>query len=95
MFTLSALNRLLYGMCEPATRNTWKAFDDILSLQFSFHMYEDDSAVNRETNIAAGIIGMPFIYARSVSFDCTSLIYRVVRICIVSKLSQRVELITY
>jgi hypothetical protein len=30
---------------------------------FLFHLYEDDGAFNRETNIAVGIFGMPLLYA--------------------------------
>lgn len=28
----AALSRLLYGTCEPATQNTWKTIDDVISL---------------------------------------------------------------
>jgi hypothetical protein len=49
-----------------------------------FHMYDDDGAVSRETDIAFGIFGM--------SSDCTSLIYRVLTIC---ALFWHVKLITH
>ena len=31
----AALSRLLYGTCEPATRNTWKTIGDTMSFPFS------------------------------------------------------------
>jgi len=32
----TALSRLLYGTCEPATQNTWKTVDDDMSFPFSY-----------------------------------------------------------
>jgi hypothetical protein len=56
-----------------------------------FHMYEDDGAVSKETDNCFWHIWNVFIVCFSISY-CTSLIYRVLTICI---LSWRVELITH